>query len=43
MTAQKAFEDWWSVRGHLYPAQMKEAIRLAFLDGWCRALKAMAT
>ena len=39
MTVNESFEDWWQRKGHLYPATMKEAVRLAFADGWYRSRK----
>jgi hypothetical protein len=39
MTPRESFEEWWLRRGHLYPPTMKEAVWIAFVDSWYRAIK----
>lgn len=40
MNINESFEDWWLKRGHLYPAELKAGIGVAFRDGWYRSRKA---
>jgi hypothetical protein len=41
MHRNTSFEDWWSKKSHLLPANLKDMFGIAFKDGWYRAEKAM--